>query len=617
MFDALRRMIVPIIGIVLVFFIGMIILEWGMDFSGRQQYDSANVAGVINGEEVSWQRYNTIYNNMVQTEQQKSEDEIPDGRLRELQAEAWKQLVQDELIQQEVRKNNIVVTDQEIFEYLAYTPPMELRSLPYFQTNGQFDYQKYQQAMLDPQASPFWAQIEAAARGDLAKYKAQELVLQNVNVTESEVREWFLAGSEKVTVGMINVDFGRIPRTLLAITPADLEAYFNEHKEKYTINERAALNVVLVERAPQPSDWETAYNKAKAIYDSIQAGADFAEMAGIYTEEPAGKTNGGDLGWFARGRMVAEFDKWTFQLNPGQISEPIRTQFGWHIIKLHEKKTESETPPGKTQPEMVEKVHASHILFTAKPSQETLDNAYRRLEAFRADALSDGFFKAAEAHQFPVRNTGLFFRGRNIQYLGNDPQAGLFAFNGEIDAISEVWENNSAIYVVQVAEKRPKGPATFEESRERVELDLQAERAGKIALDSATVIYNELRAGGDPAAVAKRHGQEYKTPEPFARTGYVDGIRRDPLAIGAAFGLTTPGELSKPIAHEQGVVIFKLISKESPDMLEYTQKQDSVRNAILNNKRQDLYTRWMESQVANADIKNYVQEAFEGQRQPQ
>ena len=171
MFDALRRMIVPIIGIVLVFFVGMIILEWGMDFSGRQMYGNTNVAGVINGEEVSWQRYNTLLNNMVMAEQQQKDEEIPDARMRELQAEAWKQLVQDEIIQQEVRRNNIVVTDEEVFQYLAYTPPMELRSLPYFQTNGQFDYQKYQQAMLDPQASPFWAQIESAARGDIAKYK--------------------------------------------------------------------------------------------------------------------------------------------------------------------------------------------------------------------------------------------------------------------------------------------------------------------------------------------------------------------------------------------------------------------------------------------------------------
>nr|HPI33323.1 SurA N-terminal domain-containing protein [candidate division Zixibacteria bacterium] len=245
MFDALRRMILPIILIVLLLFAGMIVLEWGMGLSGRQRFADANVAGVVNGEEISWERYNTILNNMMQSEQQDSDEDLPDAKVRELQLEAWKQVVQDQIMQQKVRDEAIVVTDEELFSYLAYSPPPELRTLPYFLTNGQFDYQKYQQAMLDPQAAPFWSQIEAAARNDIAKMKVQELVLQDVQVTENEVREWFLGSQEKVTVGMINVDFARFSRPAPTGTAEEIEAYFNAHRDKYTVEERAALNVVL------------------------------------------------------------------------------------------------------------------------------------------------------------------------------------------------------------------------------------------------------------------------------------------------------------------------------------------------------------------------------------
>lgn len=611
MFDVLRRMIVPIIIIVLVFFAGMIVLEWGLGLSGRSQFADANVAGRINGEEIPWEKYSTILNNMVRMEQQNTDEELPESKVRELQVEAWKQVVQDQLMMQKVREEAIVVTDEEIYAYLAYNPPPELRQLPYFMTEGKFDYQKYQQAMLDPQAAPFWAQIEAAARTDIAKMKVQELVLQDVQVTQAEVRDWFLGSQEKVKVGMINVDFPRFSRPAPVSTAEEIEAYFNEHKDDYTVEERAALNVVLVEKAPAPSDWEASYEKAEAIYDSVQAGADFAEMAAIYSEDPGSKVKGGDLGWFPRGQMVPEFDKYAFQLEKGQISEPIRTQFGWHIIKLMDRKTERETPRGKTEPEDVEKILASHILIQAKPSQETLDQAYRRLEAFRADAKNEGFFKAAETHQFPVRNTGFFFRGRNIQYLGNDPKAGLFAFNEKVDAISEVWENNSSIYVVQVADKRDAGLATFEEARERVTLDLQRHKVMQLCQDTANAIWNAIQQGADPKTAAKQFGDEYETPDPFTRSGYVQGIRRDPMAIGAAFGLNQPGEVSGPVEYDQGVVIFELISKETPDMATFNEVRDSVRTVVLNNKRQELYTRWMEQTVQESKIENFVQQALE------
>ncbi len=617
MFDALRRMIFPIIIIVLLFFGGMIVLEWGLGLSGRQQFVDANLAGEINGTQVSWQEYNQIYNNLLQYQQRQSDvDELPESQVREIQRAAWEQLVVDQLMLQKIQENSIVVTDEELYNYLRYSPPAELQALPYFQTNGEFDYQKYVSAMTDPQAAPFWAQIEAAAVNDIAKMKAQELAMQTAVVTEPEVREWYLAGTEKVKVGMINVDFKRFSTPAPIVSAEQVEAYFNENREEYTINARAALNLVMIEKAPSPADVEVAYNKAMAIYDSIQAGSDFAEMARIYSDDPGSKEEGGDLGWFPRGQMVPEFERYAFQMDEGDVSEPVKSDFGWHIIKVHGKRTDMEKQRGSDEEQPVEKIHASHILIEAVASQETLDQAYRRLTDFRADAVSDGFFAAAEEHRFPVRNTDLFFRGGNIQYLGADPKAGIFAFENEVDAISEVYENNSAVYVVQVAEKREAGQATFEEARQRAELDLQRSLIREHCTDTAQAIYNDIMSGMDPKTAAERHGEEYETPEAFGRSGYVPGIRQDPMAIGAAFALKTPGEITKPVDHDQGVVIFELISKESPDMSQYTEARDSVRTVVLNRKRQDLYSAWIQYMVENSDIKNYVQEALDAQRLP-
>lgn len=615
MFETLRRMILPIIVIVLVFFVAMIVLQWGMGMSGRQSYVDSNIAAVVNEEKIDWQTFNMYYQNLYQIESQKSEEEIPDVRVNELRQEAWKQLLHETLVMQEVHKNNIVVTDEEVYSYLRMSPPPDLQQHPAFQTDGKFDYQKYVSAMADPQAAQFWASLEPLVRNDISKMKLQEQIVNSALVTEAEVKEWFLAANEKVKVGMVNVEEIRFRKPPPRLSDEELMEYFQQNSEKYHLDKRCALNLVLLEKTPEASDWEATYNKAKVIYDSIMAGSDFAELAMTYSNDPGSAENGGDLGWFPSGQMVEEFDRYAFALKEGDITEPFRTQFGWHILKHQGYKEEMDTPRGKQEQELMKKAHCSHILIKTDPTQETLDKKYKRMEEFAAAAKRDGFFKAAEDLKFPVRQTGLFLKGRNIQYLGRDEKAGLFAFENKVDDISDLFENNSAYYVVQVSEIKEAGPAGFEETRDRVKLDLEAATIANFCLDTITAIWNEMEKGTDIIKAAKMFGETYDTTVEFSRIDYVKGLRRDPIAIGAAFALNKPGEISKPVVYDFGAVIFRLIEKKTPDISDLTAKRDSVYQEVLFNKQQNLYSSWVENIIATSKIDNYIDDAFAEQRQ--
>jgi len=611
MFETLRKMILPIIIIVLFFFVAMIVLQWGMGFSRRQDYVDTNVAAVINGEEVSWQEYNRLYNSLYQIESANTDDELPETKIRELQQNAWRQLLHDRLIMQQVAKHNLTVTEEELYAFLRYNPPPELQQVPYFQTDGKFDYQKYFSAMADPQAADFWASVEPFARESILKQKMQEMVIQIAHVTEAEIKNFYIAEKEKIRVGMVNVSYKRFSSPPPKNTEEELQEFYNEHKDDYPIKERAALNIALIEKKPEPLDSEREYNKAMTIRDSIMAGADFSEMANRYSDDPSSAKEGGDLGWFPRGQMVEKFDRMAFSMKEGQISEPVRTQFGWHIIKLHGFKEEMEKPRGKTKMELVKKAHASHILVKVEAGQETLDRAYRRLEEFHTAAKKKGFYKAAEDLKIPVKRTAPFFRGRNIQFIGNDPKAGLFAFNNEVDAISELFENNSAFFVVQVADRLPAGMATFEEAKEKVGLDLLKYKVAKLCRDTANAIYSEIQKGTDIKKAARMFGEEYETPDEFSRTSYVKELRRDPTAIGAAFSLKEPGQVSEPIDYDQGSVIFKLIERASLDVGEYNAARDSVYAMILNSKRQELYTQWFDKLVNSSEIVNNIEKTLQ------
>jgi len=308
--------------------------------------------------------------------------------------------------------------------------------------------------------------------------------------------------------------------------------------------------------------------------------------------------------------MVAEFDRLAFYMKEGDLSEPVRTQYGWHILKHHGYKEEMDTPRGQTEQVLMKKAHVSHILIKAEVSSETLDQIYRRVEEFKIAAEKDGFLTAAQELNMPVKNTGFFFRGRNIQYLGSDAKAGLFGFDREVDEISPVFENKNAYYVVQVAEKRPAGPATFEEAQEKVKIDIVKYKVATMCSDTCQEIYAQIQAGASMTEAAKKFGLEYTEPDPFTRKTRLKDVGSDPVMLGAAFSLSKPDQMTGPIDHAQGTIIFKLIERQIPEMSDFTAKKDSVSQLVRNFKQQQLYARWFEDLIENSEIVNNVEKSL-------
>ena len=604
MLKALRKMSFPIIIIVLFFFVAMIILQWGMGMSSRSGYEQSAVAGMVNGEEVSWATYNRAYSNLARVESEKTEDELPTEMIKELQQQAWNQLLSDRLMTQQVAKYRIAVTDEEVYAFLRFSPPIDIQELSYFQTEGRFDYQKYMNALADPQMGNYWASLEPLIRSDITKMKMQEMVIQNAHVSEEEVKEFFTQGAEKVKVEMINVGFDRFSRPPPQSTDEEKRAFFEERKNDYTVEERASLSIVLLERKAAPYDWEVSYNRAKQLYDTIVAGADFADIATEFSGDPGSAVKGGDLDWFPRGNMVDEFDRYAFTMKEGEMTEPFRTQFGWHIIKHHGYKEEKITGRGSKGDEPVLQAHCSHILIKAEASVETMDGLYRRLEDFRTAAHSSGFHKAAVDANIGLKSSGLFFRNRNIPFIGRDIAASDFAFENEVDEISGVMENNSAIFVMQVSDRVPAGPAAYEDVDKKIDLDIVTYKVNSFCLDTANAIYTEILAGADFKTAAEKYGASVETPDQFHRDAYVKGIGRNPNAIGAAFSLTEPGQYTKPIEHDQGVVLFRLLERTVPDLTEYTAIRDSLFNQIMQAKQQELFGRWFQLLKETSEIVN-------------
>ncbi|SYZ74304.1 putative PpiC-type peptidyl-prolyl cis-trans isomerase [Candidatus Zixiibacteriota bacterium] len=610
MFAFLRKLIVPIMAIVLVLFLATIIFQWGMEITSSKSMGKDTV-GMVNGEKVSIQTFDQYYSNLLRSEQEKVDYDLPPEKIEEIRRQAWDQLVSELLMQQEIAKRNISVSDDEIYGFLRMYPPSDLQSAPQFMTDGKFDYQKYVNAMVNKQNAPFWASVEQSIVPTLKKYKLQEEIINTVRVTPAEVFDAFRQSKDQVKIGVIVVPGYKAAPNLPPPTADELKNYYDSHKEQFKVGNRATLEMVLFPKEATQNDWDKVGERINEIYDSAKAGADFAQLARDYSEDNSAQ-NGGDLGWFTRNQMVPEFDTVVWSLQPGRISRPFKTRFGWHIVKLLGKKTEKEAPPGKTAAVDVEKADAAHILLKVSPSQETLDQIKLNASDFAGTAATKGFETTAKDMNYEIKTTTPFGERGFVQFLGQDLAASDFAFNNEVGKISDVMENSSAYYVLKVASHLPEGYTPLDQATSQLTQFINQEKARQKALTMAKSIYDAIKNGSTPQRAAEQYGLQYTETGLINEDANIPGAGRSPEIMGAAFALKTIGEYSQPIPLAAGAAIVRLLEKVSPNVEEFGKIQDSVRTTVLQKKQQDVYQRWFTDLYNNAKIQSNLDKFYSG-----
>lgn len=599
MLSTFRKFTKVVIWVVVVAFVGTIIFAWGMDITRSKA--QKNIIGTIGGNNIDYRVYQRYLDNLYQAQQAKSEDELDDATVRRLRQQAWNNLVTDYLTDQEIQKRHIQETDEELVNFLRYAPPRELQENPGFQTDGKFDPQKYMSAMANPnpQAVQFWAQVEAVYRPQLRKMKLEEQIISTVRVTEDDVRDYFLTLNEKAKADVIAVPVLKFANSVPTASDEEVRRYYDEHKDNYKAEERASLDYVLFSKDATEADWARVKAEADIYKSKIDKGEDFAEIAKAYSDDNSAQ-NGGDLGWLKRGHMIKPFEDAAFSLAVGQVSEPVRSQFGWHIIKVEGRRGEKDST----------EIQARHILLKVHASTETADQAYKDannlLDAVSGSDLAGGAKKLG----LSVQNTGLFPKKGPIPKIGADPKILKFAFDEKIGSISPIYETDGGIVVVRVAEKVPAGTKSFEEAKDRANYELKNELIMKMCQDVAERIHTAVKAGTKFEQAAANNGVEIVTTDWINRTGYVRNVGSDPVLMGAIFRLTNPGDISDPVKYSHGWAVIRLAERQTADLSQYSQVHDSLQTQLLAKKQQEAFNAWFSDLVASSKVEEYIDEFF-------
>ena len=591
MMKLMRKLTKQILWIVIAAFIGTIIFAWGMEFSSKNK--KAGVIATVDGQDIQAIVFQQYYDQALrQAEKEKGEvDEQASYQLRE---DVWNNMVNQVLLNQEIEKRHIQVTDAELYEYLRRYPPKELQENPAFKTqDGKFDYQKYLQALSDPRVP--WGQVEDYIRPNLELAKLQQTIITMVRVTDDETKRYYLNQNEKIKVDYLLVPSFQFQTGNIQVNDEEISRYYQEHKKDFEADQGADLNYVLFEKKPSQADEEETKNRLLEIRDDILAGEDFGEMAQDYSEDKATAEKGGDLGWFKKGMMVPAFEEAAFSLKPGEISEPIKTQFGWHLIKVTDRKTEGD----------IEEVKASHILLKIAPSEETLTKIKGEADGFAEQVSQSDFSKVAEEFKQPVEETGWFEAGANIRGVGRNSEVDDFAFNNDVGKVSDVFETAKGFFIFQVKGRRPAGTATLAEVKSSIKQMLIKDKADSLAYEKAQTIYAQIQAGKSLKVAAEQNKATYAEPAEFTANTPPPEIKSAPEFIGKVFSMTRPGEISSPLRTGVGAFIIQLLSRSVPSDSSFAVVKDSISYVVLQRKQGQAYQDWFSQIREKADIKDY------------
>jgi len=520
------------------------------------------------------------------------------------------QLVFQREIEFEAKRLGITVSDQERADRIRLYLPMAFN-------NGSFVGMDQYTALVQQRFQLTVANFEGLIRQGLLEEKFRKLVTDGISVGPAELQEGYRYKNEKV-----KLDYALIkPEELeakIAPTDADIKAEYEKNKAKYQVPERrsvryALLDVNQLRQSVQISDdilkqqyqaniqqyevptqvhvqhilfktvgqtdalVEETKKKAEDVLKQAKKGAKFDELAKKYSEDPGSKDKGGDLSWIRQGQTVPEFEKAAFSLAPGQISDLVKTQYGFHIIKVLEKQT-AHTKPFE---EVKDSIRTPLLLSAAdKQASDTADQLSTAIRRSNKTPLDD----LAKQYHLTLGQTRPVTASDPILELGNSQDVKDEIFRLRSGELSMPIRNDRGYVVLALKDSSPAHQGSLDEVRDRVVSDLKKEQSVQQAKTKADELVRRAKGGEKFEAAAKALGLEPKTSDSIARDSSIPGAASG-KQLGAAFSLKQ-GDVGAPLSLGQNWLVYRVAEKVEADPASFEAQKKQLTQELLQSKRE-------------------------------
>jgi parvulin-like peptidyl-prolyl isomerase len=581
-----------ILGAVLLAFLGLMVFQWGMDATGRSALATGEI-GRVNGEPVRYDLYQVVLQNLYQQAQAAQREPLTTRQNKEIEQSAWDQIVDLILVQQELERRGIDVTDEEIRQAARFEPPPELRTNPTFLTDGSFDLTKYQQ-FLSAADPAVLLQLEGYYREQLPRGKLLRQVSTGIFVSDAELWDRYRDAHETVQVRFVPFDPAqRMPDDSVTVTDDAVEQYWEDHQDDFSVPARATVKVVVLPRTPTAADTAAARTRAAALFTELRGGANFDTVGAreARAERPATVE---DLGTFGHGQMTPTFDTAAFRAPVGQPYGPVATPFGFHVVLVSKRTADSVT--------------AKHILIPVTRTEESENEILTladSLEALTEDLTLDeaGRTMGLEVRTEEITDVIAFVNG-----VGQADDGADWAFEEGIEGdVSEVFEGDDAFYAMELVSKRPGGVLPLADARSTIRQILLLQAKVDKAAAQAQQLAEKVRAGTTLENAAAELRLDVRAPGPFTRGDFVPGLGAVSAPIGAAFGLA-PRAVSDPIKTRDNVFVIQKVSHTPADSSAWAAQKETQRGQLVTMMRQQRLQEWLQGLRASADIEDRREE---------
>jgi peptidyl-prolyl cis-trans isomerase D len=553
----------------------------------------------------------TVADVQQQVEQITQRNQVPPQFLPFYQQQVLQRMLAEKEMNYEARRLGITVSNDEIADRIRLILPAAF--------NGDVPIPPDQYtALVQSRTGMTVSQFEDAIRESMLQEKFQKLVTDGISVGPAEIQEEFVYRNQKV-----KLDYAFIkPEDLAAkITPdeSEIKAYYEKNKAKYQVPEKRVVQYAIVDvnqlrqnvhisddqvkaqyqqnitqyEVPErvkvdhilfntvgKPDAEVAEIKKKAddVLAQAKKGSNFEDLAKKYSEDPGTKDKGGDLGWIVRGQTVPEFEKAAFSLPKGSISDLIKTQYGFHILKIMDK----EAAHTKTFDEVKDSIRAPMVLSEAdRQAADTADKLSRAIRENNKLSLDD----LAKQYHLAVGETRPVSITDQLVELGNSQGTKIndAIFRLRTGELSLPIHTDRGYLVFDIKQVIPAHQGTLEDVRDKIVADLKQEKAAGEAKTKADDLIKLVKDGQKFDAAAKALGLDPKASDAFARNGSISNVASG-KQLAAAFKLKV-GDVGEPLQLGQNWLVYRVNDRQEPNQADFDKQKKEITDALLESKR--------------------------------
>jgi peptidyl-prolyl cis-trans isomerase D len=550
-------------------------------------------------------------------QRQLQQQHLPDFLLPYMSQRAGQILVQRAILKHEADRMNLQVSDEDLRRELQ-TGPFAQYLFPNGNYIGDDAYINFVQSAFQTTRSDFELQVKS----DMELNRLQALVTGGVTVSDNAVREAYRTQGAKVKfdyatlsaddlsktinpsdadlqaffktnasryataipetrkISYVAFDASNLPGGKPQVSDAEVQSYYNAHQDQYQVKEQVKVRHILI-AVPAGADGKTdaaAKAKAEDLLKQIKAGGNFAELASKNSDDPGSKTQGGELGWLDRGKTVPEFDKAAFSLAPGQTSDLIKTQFGYHILQVEDKKTAHLRSLAEVKPEIVpileqQKAGAAEQTFAA---------------ALASDAKKNGLDKAAAAKGLHAVTTDYIAKDGVVPGLadGSGLLTQAFAVVKGADPASVSTGDGFAVF--QVVDVKPAHAPDFAVYKDHILTDYREQQVPALLNSQLKKLADRAKVLNDVKKAAAEMHIPVKTSELLGKDGQVPDLGAMTGPGSVAFTLPV-GAISGPINAGRVGVVLSVVDKQEPSAADIAKNFDQTREQLLNAQREEIF----------------------------